>query len=123
MDYGDVIYMNSPAFTLKLLNAVYHSTFRFISGDGSFFEMNTNHCDSGITHIYSLVYFVFFFIISFFFPHLFGKVFLGNFVYIVYVLHSIYALLMYAFLAFFIVLCTQGTYEKENELLSLVHPV
>lgn len=64
MDYGDVIYIHSPAFTLKLLNAVYHSTLRFITGDGSFFQMAINHCDSGITHIYSMVYFSFFFVIS-----------------------------------------------------------
>lgn len=34
MDFGNVIYMHSPASTLKCLDIVYHSTLRFITGCG-----------------------------------------------------------------------------------------
>ena len=41
LDYGDILYMHASAATLKLLDSVYHSALRFITGD----SYNTHHCD------------------------------------------------------------------------------
>ena len=40
LDYGDIIYRNASATTLKSLDPVYHSALRFITGD----SYNTHHC-------------------------------------------------------------------------------
>lgn len=40
LGYSDTIYMNAAATTLKPLDAVYHSTFPFITGD----RLSTHHC-------------------------------------------------------------------------------
>ena len=40
LDYGDVIYRDASASTLKQLDPVYHSALRFITGDG----YDTHHC-------------------------------------------------------------------------------
>ena len=40
LDYGDTIYQNAAATTLKPLDAVYHSALRFITGD----SFATHHC-------------------------------------------------------------------------------
>ena len=40
LDYGDIIYRNASATTLKTLDPVYHSALRFITGD----NYNTHHC-------------------------------------------------------------------------------
>ena len=40
LDYGDVIYKNATACSLKALDSVYHSALRFITGDG----YSTHHC-------------------------------------------------------------------------------
>ena len=40
LDYGDVIYKNAAATTLKPLDAIYHSALRFITGD----PYDTHHC-------------------------------------------------------------------------------
>ena len=40
LDYGDIIYRNASATTLKTLDSVYHSALRFITGD----TYNTHHC-------------------------------------------------------------------------------
>ena len=40
LDYGDIIYRNASATTLKTLDSVYHSALRFITGD----SYSTHHC-------------------------------------------------------------------------------
>ena len=40
LDYGDIIYRNASATTLKTLDSVYHPALRFITGD----IYNTHHC-------------------------------------------------------------------------------
>ena len=40
LDYGDIIYRNASATTLKSLDSVYHSSLRFITGD----SYSTHHC-------------------------------------------------------------------------------
>lgn len=40
LDYGDIVYMHASSSTLKLLDAVYHSALRFVTGDGFL----THHC-------------------------------------------------------------------------------
>ena len=40
LDYGDIIYRNASATTLRGLDSVYHSSLRFITGD----SYRTHHC-------------------------------------------------------------------------------
>lgn len=40
LDYSDTIYMTAGATTLKPLDAVYHTTLHFITGD----RFSTHHC-------------------------------------------------------------------------------
>ena len=41
LDYGDIVYMYAAPSTLKLLDSVYHSAIRFVTGDA----FRTHHCN------------------------------------------------------------------------------
>ena len=41
LDYGDIVYMYAAPSALKLLDSVYHSAIRFVTGDA----FRTHHCN------------------------------------------------------------------------------